>query len=235
MKFYFRKLNKIKLQQKLDPQEVIRFSEQSTVLKQEGLDVGSSSLSAINYSAWCLHLFQMPTLPFAKEWQSMWQVKAQNQDDLGGVSNREGTDGRACSGAQTLCTWIACCPALFWNHWKVMAKRRKLWASQWLRLGFAPSWWGDWADRHGKFSISCSCFLSQLAPATMSSFETQNLEETQMLQRELHRESLHQGFLRGLVWHLWHSSSSSLAKSLQSFPTTTPGLIVFQISSIKYL
>lgn len=170
----------------------------------------------------------MPTLPFSKEWQSMWQVKAQNLDDLGGVSNREGTDGRACSGAQTLCTWIACCPALFWNHWKAMSKAM-------IEARFCSILMGrpDWST--GRFSISCSCFLSQLAPATMSSFETQNLEETQMLQRELHRESLHQGFLRSLVWHLWHSSSSSLAKSLQSFPTTTPGLIVLQISSIKYL
>jgi hypothetical protein len=36
VKFYFQKLNKIKLQQKLDPQEVIRFSEQSALLEAEG-------------------------------------------------------------------------------------------------------------------------------------------------------------------------------------------------------
>lgn len=52
MKFYFRKLNKIKLQQKLDPQEVIRFSEQSALLEAEGLDVGSRLLT-------CCKLFRI--------------------------------------------------------------------------------------------------------------------------------------------------------------------------------
>lgn len=40
----------------------------------------------------------------------------------------------------------------------------------------------------GCFSITLVALLSQLAPTTTFAFETQNPEETQMLQRELHQE-----------------------------------------------
>lgn len=58
----------------------------------------------------------------------------------------------------------------------------------------------------GRLSLSTWMFIylavaelrSQLAPATTSAFETQTLEETQMLHRERHRESLYQGFLKVL-------------------------------------
>lgn len=82
--------------------------------------------------------------------------------------------------------------------------------------------------------LAVVAFLSQLAPATMSSFETQNLEETQMLQRELHRESLHQGFLRSLVWHLWHSSSSSLSKKPSKLPQSHYHTRPYHSSNLKY-
>lgn len=54
---------------------------------------------------------------------------------------------------------------------------------------------------------------SQMAATIMSAFDIQNLEETQMLQKELHRERA-----STKADNMWHSSSGSLVKSRQSFP-----------------
>lgn len=153
MKFYFRKLNKIKLQQKLDPQEVIRFSEQSAVLEAEGLDVGSSLLSAVSYSAWCLHLLQMPTLPFSEEWWSMWQVKAQNQDDLGGMSNREGTE-RTCMRWSADTMYMDCMlPRALLEPLKSHGQKKKAMSKPMIEAGFCSTLmgrpgWSTWRVLH---------------------------------------------------------------------------------------